>query len=655
MIFDRSIETFLADSYSNELVLESGRLVARKRVSSEETTSNITRAVFEELVTRSSTDAQARQIVNKVRLWQVRKTPSQDGMLGAISSFFSSVFSRTPALEVSLNLWVEQKIGDPEYASRVKAARKIRDCFDLNQTNLDLSHLHLTSLPASIGELSHLTHLNLSENTLSDLPLEMRHLTNLIHLSCETNRFLTIPDVVFSLRKLEKLDFSENLLSAIPAGIGQLRSLTILNLSFNRITEISSEISRLSLLRNLFLKNNQLTALPDAIFQLPLTYLHVGRNQIRAIPSEIRRLHLLKRLDINHNQLTSLPNEICDLSRLMVFNCHHNLIERFPTTLYRLVNLETFNYYENPLVEEPIFALAPSETEVKTIEGGLQYWLNQKRALIDHLSSTTFDLTALFPNLIAHPAKDQMGEFLCRLKEMKDFRTDSQKPRIAETVYQIMQLAESNEEFRQKLADIATDVLSSCGDGITLGFNDVVISFLIHKNGSTELSLAKVLIGAKRKVLLDQEAFVAAGMIGRQAESREIALYLQVRCKAALKLPIINSDMLYTEVGRVHEGILRAIETRILEATNTKEQITLILKESSFWSDSIRRKYAAEVDVIVARNAERLDALMERTDLSQADFLSATNQIQIDQKKEMDDFILAKTEAFVAENFEEII
>ncbi len=115
MILDRSIDLFLQDSFGHELYVESGVLSARKRAETDETTQSIPRAVFRDLVAQGAVDARAKQVVDKIRLWQIHRTPQTEGVLATISLFFSSVFTRTPALEISLNIWVEEKMGTPEF------------------------------------------------------------------------------------------------------------------------------------------------------------------------------------------------------------------------------------------------------------------------------------------------------------------------------------------------------------------------------------------------------------------------------------------------------------------------------------------------------------------------------------------------------------
>ncbi|NCW82597.1 MAG: hypothetical protein EBV68_12085, partial [Betaproteobacteria bacterium] len=62
------------------------------------------------------------------------------------------------------------------------ALQRIQYAFETNDTGLDLSGLHLTSLPSEIFKLSNLTVLVLAHNNLTILPVEITQLINLQYL-----------------------------------------------------------------------------------------------------------------------------------------------------------------------------------------------------------------------------------------------------------------------------------------------------------------------------------------------------------------------------------------------------------------------------------------------------------------------------------------
>ena len=88
------------------------------------------------------------------------------------------------------------------------------------------SNFELTDLPASIGDLVHLTWLNVSYNKLQTLPREIGKLRNLERLHCNNNQLVAIPPDVWSLRELQELRCETNRLRVLPGGLLFLPRLT---------------------------------------------------------------------------------------------------------------------------------------------------------------------------------------------------------------------------------------------------------------------------------------------------------------------------------------------------------------------------------------------------------------------------------------------
>lgn len=122
------------------------------------------------------------------------------------------------------------------------AIEQIRTSIETQDPVLELGGLGLTTLPAEIGQATHVTRLSLRGNQLDTLPPEIGALVNLTFLS-----------------------LADNQLSQLPAEIGQLTNLTRLNLKNNRLTELPLDLLELDQLALLRLDGNQLDLPADIL------------------------------------------------------------------------------------------------------------------------------------------------------------------------------------------------------------------------------------------------------------------------------------------------------------------------------------------------------------------------------------------------------
>ena len=78
--------------------------------------------------------------------------------------------------------------------------RAFLTCKEEGRERLDLSKSNISSLPASLRELTHLTELYLYSNRLANLPPEMGSLVNLSTLSLSENVITSLPDQLANLQ-----------------------------------------------------------------------------------------------------------------------------------------------------------------------------------------------------------------------------------------------------------------------------------------------------------------------------------------------------------------------------------------------------------------------------------------------------------------------
>ena len=243
-------------------------------------------------------------------------------------------------------------------------------------TILDLSRNGLAgTLPAELGELTHLTSLSFSENKLSGaIPVELANLSNLADLDLGYNQMSGgIPSELGRLSKLVFLDLTGNqLIGIIPGELGQLTELYRLRLGENRLTgEIPAELGDVVNLRILALYKNQLTGgIPPELGQLAHLeeyFLHDNRLEGN-IPAELGRLSKLRWMYLFNNQLTgSIPGELGRLSDLSILDAGHNrLTGELPAEFGNLENLKTLRLNNNSGMHGPL-PLTLTQLELNTL------------------------------------------------------------------------------------------------------------------------------------------------------------------------------------------------------------------------------------------------------------------------------------------------
>jgi leucine-rich repeat protein SHOC2 len=193
--------------------------------------------------------------------------------------------------------------------------------------HLHLSKNKLTSLPFSIGKLTHLTCLDLRDNQLTSLPASIGNLTNLTHLDLQRNQLASLPVSIDNLTNLTHLYLNSNLLVSLPNWIGELNNLTHLQVN-----------------------NNLLTSIPESLTELSeLIQLQLSKNSLDSLPSNLSQFTNLIKLDISHNQFTILPNNINELIKLISLNLTDNQLTVLPASIRLLNNLTTIYLSGNPI------------------------------------------------------------------------------------------------------------------------------------------------------------------------------------------------------------------------------------------------------------------------------------------------------------------
>ena len=137
--------------------------------------------------------------------------------------------------------------------------------------------------------------------------------------------------------------------------IGELNALTgTLNLSNKNLTDVTN-IRFLNSITHLYIDHNKLRHLSSEVCSLnKLVYLNADFNNLIRLPSSVDKLVSLESLHVSENSLRALPAEICKLSKLINLYAFNNSIAYIPTNIGNLLNLEKLYLHKNKITELPV-------------------------------------------------------------------------------------------------------------------------------------------------------------------------------------------------------------------------------------------------------------------------------------------------------------
>ncbi len=246
------------------------------------------------------------------------------------------------------------------------------------EPSLDLSSLKITTLPETIGELTHLEHLDLSWNLLRQLPHELGKLTKLRRLDLNYSWEIGVLEPwIGELINLEELHLCEVAVTQLPAELGLLQQLHTLDLSSTELSEIPRWLDELPTLQTLNISGLTIAEIPVWFTSLQLKRLTYA---LQNIPNE----HLI-------GTLTTL--ETLDLGY------HRDEFEAFPGWLRQMHNLRWLCFSTNTVVptwlmELPQLAYLDSAADFREISQVWHAWES-----LEQLKCQNVGDMALPPNL----------------------------------------------------------------------------------------------------------------------------------------------------------------------------------------------------------------------------------------------------------------
>jgi leucine-rich repeat protein SHOC2 len=278
---------------------------------------------------------------------------------------------------------VDESIRYPPPSIARKGSDGIRDFyarFDglVPYGTLDLSRLHLESIPHDAVDASSLGNIILSHNPLGLHQTPLRNVELLCAVVCLELAYCdlqSLPAELSQLSCLQRLNLQNNMLSAVDSCILQLTAMVNLNMSGNMLRSITGLFSALCEIVVCDLSSNKIVFFDDD-FQgaSRLQSLNISKNTVEAFPASVGCLSSLQSLSANHCRISVIPASFMLLSQLHELNLDGNLIALLPPWLAHLYSkmppLKTLSLHENPL--DPAFRVCADSGTVEALMSRLQ-------------------------------------------------------------------------------------------------------------------------------------------------------------------------------------------------------------------------------------------------------------------------------------------
>ena len=191
---------------------------------------------------------------------------------------------------------------------------------------------------------------------------------------------------------------------------------------------------------------------------------------------------------------------------------------------------------------------------------------------------------------LEHAQTRDLNTFLTRLRTTKDYINRSTRANTVLRVERMIQLACRDTEFKNLMLGLLTEGLISCGDRLTLFFNELEIQLQPNNQRLSDEEFKQLCIGISRYRLLTKYAQNVCTRRGL-GDAIETILFYHIRLRDALQLPITTQGMLYPAMAAVTDVMLFDAEKSIREPSDTQ-----LLEQSEHWQQrmSLQNKEGAQ-------------------------------------------------------------
>ena len=501
--------------------------------------------------------------------------------------------------------------------------------------------------------------LDLNNLGLTSLPEQMFPcLINLEDFSCDRNKLRSLPVTIGNLPHLTKLSVSNNLLSSLPAEVKHLIPLKELILRGNRLTSLPKEIGCLSFLSRLDCSCNDFTELPQILTSFKGgVHLNFSSNQISSCPPEFARLTL----DISEQGITvtSVRKE------LRAFETARQAFAR-----NEMAETEEFNRKMNDDIEKLKREMADlhvafsrqrqeiaqqSERIIPSRQQAPRRNADSFSKLKEKVSGARQDLKNLeIPNLQADQRTwPTISLFIDKIIGTVDF--EKFPAMTAQRLLLILQLAETNEEFRASMNATLMEALSTCVDRASFFLCPLETQKAILEVGSRSLEeMLKVLKGAYASDLFDAWALdFVKGHSNPMVKEEELSVHLalKVEFKKEFCLPIGIDAMNYRFCAHLEPSNYADARVRVTRIMQNQELFVEFLLGQQPWLEKLRKDFPSEREAALQEVNQAFGELEDqRSKLTDQEY---TLRSEVLLKKFIADeklWLKAKTQAIVSNN-----
>jgi len=198
----------------------------------------------------------------------------------------------------------------------------------------------------------------------------------------------------------------------------------------------------------------------------------------------------------------------------------------------------------------------------------------------------------LAQQLRAKLSPDERGHFDLFLQNflgMKDCENERGRRNAIAKLEQLLEGACQNTQFRKTMVSLMPQACASCGDRFSYYFGEMETHWHVacDPKAKTPEGLAKLLIGLRRKKLLDEHAEALARRLGNEEEEIETITALRAALAEEFELPVSIREIRHTGCTRLEQRDIQEARNLLL-STKDLQVMTEILIENENWRNLIK-------------------------------------------------------------------